>query len=564
MYAFKPTYLLLSFFLTSIFYNSYSQLTKKKNGMVVSDSKIASEIGVKILKLGGNSVDASIATAFALAVTYPAAGNIGGGGFVVYFNAEKESVTTIDFREKAPLKSYEKMYVDETGQFQTKKSSYGIRSIGVPGTVDGLYHFHKKYGKLPWKVLIQPSIDLSKNGFKMTNGLFNSIKNQNFHQSKKYLKTYFNNKNGNLVKPGELWIQESLSKTLTAIRDNGRDGFYKGWVADEIVNFMKKNNGLIDHNDLIKYKSTERIPVRGNYRGFEVFSMPPPSSGGITLISMLNILENEDFKKIKLNSTMFIHLLVETMKIGFYNRAKYLGDPDFNPNIPIDSLLSKNYSKIMFKSINKKKASKSDPNVLNKNSESDQTTHISVIDKNGSSVSLTYTLEESFGSGIGTNKLGFLFNNEMGDFNPVPGLTDKFGLIGTKPNTIAPGKRMLSSMTPTIVTKNMKPYLIIGSPGGRTIINTVLQSIINTIDYNMNLDEAIEASKFHHQWLPDKIVFEKSKFSSETLNDLSKMGHDFNFTTRLGNLMGIIYDEKENIFKGATDSASSDGAAIGY
>ena len=564
MYAFKPTYLLLSFFLTSIFYNSYSQLTKKKNGMVVSDSKLASEIGVKILKSGGNAVDASIASAFALAVTYPAAGNIGGGGFVVYFNAEKESVTTIDFREKAPLKSYEKMYIDETGQFQTKKSSYGIRSIGVPGTVDGLYHFHKKYGKLPWKVLIQPSIDLSKDGFKMTNGLFNSIKNQNFHQSKKYLKTYFNNKNGNLVKPGELWIQESLSKTLTAIRDNGRDGFYKGWVADEIVNFMKKNNGLIDHNDLIKYKSTERIPVRGNYRGFEVFSMPPPSSGGITLISMLNILENEDFKKIKLNSTMFIHLLVETMKIGFYNRAKYLGDPDFNPNIPIDSLLSKKYSKIMFKSINKKKASKSDPNVLNKNSESDQTTHISVIDKNGSSVSLTYTLEESFGSGIGTNKLGFLFNNEMGDFNPVPGLTDKFGLIGTKPNTIAPGKRMLSSMTPTIVTKNMKPYLIIGSPGGRTIINTVLQSIINIIDYNMNLDEAIEASKFHHQWLPDKIVFEKSKFSSETLNDLSKMGHDFNFTTRLGNLMGIIYDEKENIFKGATDSASSDGAAIGY
>ena len=563
MYALR-TYLFLSFFFISIFYNSYSQLTKKKNGMVVSDSKIASEVGVKILKLGGNAVDASIASAFALAVTYPAAGNIGGGGFVVYFNAEKESVTTIDFREKAPLKSYEKMYLDETGQFQTKKSSYGIRSIGVPGTVDGLYHFHKKYGKLPWKVLIQPSIDLSKNGFKMTNGLFNSIKNQNFHQSKKYLKTYFNNKNGNLVKPGELWIQESLSKTLAAIRDNGRDGFYKGWVADEIVNFMKENNGLIDHNDLIKYKSTERIPVRGNYRGFEVFSMPPPSSGGITLISMLNILENEDLKKIKLNSTMFIHLLVETMKIGFYNRAKYLGDPDFNPNIPTDSLLSKKYSEILFKSINKKKASKSDPNFLNKNSESDQTTHISVIDKDGSSVSLTYTLEESFGSGIGTNKLGFLFNNEMGDFNPVPGLTDKFGLIGTKPNTIAPGKRMLSSMTPTIVTKNMKPYLIIGSPGGRTIINTVLQSIINIIDYNMNLDEAIEASKFHHQWLPDKIVFEKSKFSIETLNDLSEMGHDFNFTSRLGNLMGIIYDEKENIFIGATDSASSDGAAIGY
>ena len=532
--------------------------------MVVSDSKLASEIGVKILKSGGNAVDASIASAFALAVTYPAAGNIGGGGFIVYLNAEKESVTTIDFREKAPLKSYEKMYLDETGQFQTKKSSYGIRSIGVPGTVDGLYHFHKKYGKLPWKVLIQPSIDLSKNGFKMTNGLFNSIKNQYFHKSKKYLKTYFNNKNGNLVKPGEIWIQESLSKTLTAIRDNGRDGFYKGWVADEIVNFMKKNNGLIDHNDLIKYKSIERIPVKGNYRGFEVFSMPLPSSGGITLISMLNILENEDLKKIKLNSTMFIHLLVETMKIGFYNRAKHLGDPDFNSNIPIDSLLSKKYSKIMFKSINKKRASKSNPNILNENSESDETTHISVIDKDGSSVSLTYTLEESFGSGIGTNKLGFLFNNEMGDFNPVPGLTDKSGLIGTKPNTIAPGKRMLSSMTPTIITKNMKPYLIIGSPGGRTIINTVLQSIINIIDYDMNLDDAIEASKFHHQWLPDKIVFEKSKFLRETIDDLSEMGHDFNFTTRLGNLMGIIYDEKENIFIGATDSASTDGAAIGY
>ena len=564
MYVFKISYLLHLIFFISFFFNSYSQLKKKKNGMVVSDSKIASEIGIKILKSGGNAVDASIACAFALAVTYPAAGNIGGGGFIVYLDSKKGSVTTIDFREKAPLGSFEKMYLDKTGEFQTKNSSHGIRSIGVPGTVDGLYHFHEKYGKLPWKVLIQPSIDLSKNGFKMTNGLYNSVKNQNFHKSKKYLRTYFNNKNGNLIKPGEIWIQESLSRTLMAIRDKGRDGFYKGWVADEIVNFMRQNNGLINHNDLIRYKSIERIPIKGSYRGFEIFSMPPPSSGGITLISMLNILENEDFKKIKLNSTEFIHLLVETMRIGFYNRAKYLGDPDFNPNIPLDRLLSKKYSKTMFKTINKKKAGKSDSNILNENYESNQTTHISVIDEDGSSVSLTYTLEESFGSGIGSNKLGFLFNNEMGDFNPVPGFTNKSGLIGTKPNIIQPGKRMLSSMTPTIVTKNMKPYLIIGSPGGRSIINTVLQTIINIIDYNMYLDEAIEASKFHHQWLPDKIVFEKSKFSIETLNDLSEMGHDFNFTSRLGNLMGIIYDENKNIFIGATDSASLDGAAVGY
>jgi len=554
----------LIFFL--LFYLNAIELNSQiiaKNGMVVSDSDIASQIGIDVLKKGGNAIDAVTATAFALAVTFPAAGNIGGGGFIIYLNS-KNKVTSIDFREKAPILASEKMFQNETGDLIYNSNHKGVKAIGVPGTVDGLYYAHKKYGTIPWNELVQPAINLARNGFIMTIGLFNSVNNRKFHPTQDFLKNYFNNPQKKIVKPGEIWIQKALSETLISIRDEGRNGFYDGWVADEIVEFMKKNNGLITHKDLKNYNSVERDPIKGDYKGYKIYSMPPPSSGGVTLISMLNMLEQIETEKINFDSTKYFHLLIEIMRIGFFERAKYLGDPDFNLNMPIEKLTSKVSSKTKFKLINQNKASKSLINGINHPNDGENTTHISVVDKFGGAVSLTYTLESSFGSGMGSTKLGFIFNNEMGDFNPVAGLTTEAGLIGTSPNLIEPEKRMLSSMTPTIVTKNKKPYLIIGSPGGRTIINTVFQTIANVLLFNMGIKEAIEAPKIHHQWFPDNVRFEKNKLSDEIKNKLILMGHNLIGVEQLGNLMGILFDEKNKYFIGASDSASSDGAAIGY
>ena len=327
---------------------------------------------------------------------------------------------------------------------------------------------------------------------------------------------------------------------------------------------MEKNDGLITHDDLKKYSPIERDPVIGDYRGNKVYSMGPPSSGGVTLISMLNTLENIDLKKINFNSSQHIHFLAEIMKTSYRDRAKFLGDPDFNKNMPIDSLLSKKYAKNKFLNINSKRASKSILDNHFEIYEGNNTTHISVIDENKNAVSLTTTLEDSYGVGMGSNELGFLFNNEMGDFNPVANLTNENGLIGTLPNLIEPEKRMLSSMTPTIIAKNNVPYIIIGSPGGRTIINTVFQTISNIIDYKMSLKDAIESSKIHHQWFPDEIKYEKSKIPIKVLNELELLGHNLIEVESLGNLMGIKFDEKSLKYNGYSDSASADGEAKGY
>lgn len=536
--------------------------TYAKNGMVVSAQQIASDIGLEILKKGGNAIDASIATAFALQVVHPFAGNIGGGGFIVFMNASG-NVTTIDFREKAPLKAKSDMFLDEKGDLIENENHFTLKAVGVPGTVAGLWLAHQKYGKLPWQELVQPAIDVAMNGFEMT--WYLHMDAQYYSKSGfEFMQTYFNDENGKRIQFGETWRQPSLAKTLEYIRDNGKDGFYAGPVAKEIEDYMKSNGGLISRKDLKKYEAIERSPIRGNYRGYDIYAMPPPSSGGITLIQMLNILENTDMDSIPFNSTSYVHLLAETMRRGFADRAEFLGDPDFNPDMPVDRLTSKAHAKKRFNTIDWKKASPSDSSKFGHPYDGQNTTHLSVIDKEGNAVSLTYTLEYGYGCRMGSKKLGFVFNNEMGDFNPVPGLTNSKGLIGTNPNVIEPEKRMLSSMTPTIVAKEGRPYLIIGSPGGRSIINTVFQTIIGVIDYEMRVDEAIEAMKIHHAWLPDRIFYEEHLLSPDTRKNLEQMGHSLQSYERLGALMGITVDPKTGVYFGASDSSRDDGKASGY
>ncbi|MBK7302643.1 MAG: gamma-glutamyltransferase [Saprospiraceae bacterium] len=453
----------------------FSQLTAQvygEHGMVVTSNKLASQIGIDILQKGGNAIDASIATAFALAVTHPAAGNIGGGGFLQWLSSESSP--------------------------------------------------------------------------------------------KSFIQNYFNNSKSALTRPGELLKQPALAKTLKLIRDKGQDGFYKGAVAEEIEQFMKQNGGILTKKDLEKYEAIERKPIKGSYKGYDIYSMPPPSSGGVALVEMLNMMECANLKEVEFNSTGYVHLLTEVMRRAFADRAEHLGDPDFNSNMPIEKLTSKEFAKNRFNQIDQNSASRSDSSTFGQPYDGNNTTHFSVVDKDGNAVSLTYTLEDSYGSKMGSNKLGFIFNNEMGDFNPVPGVTNSRGQIGSAANIIAPEKRMLSSMTPTIVAKDGKPFLIIGSPGGRTIINTVFQTILNVLSYDMQIDQAIEAMKIHHQWLPDVIYYEKHLMSPDTRKSLQLMGHKLQEVDLLGSLMGITYDPALKIYMGAADSSSPDGGAVGY
>jgi len=535
-----------------------------QNGMVVSSNAVASKVGVDILKKGGNAIDASIATAFALEVTHPGAGNIGGGGFLVFMNAAGK-VTTIDFREKAPLAATPNMFLDSNGKLIEGSNHDNLKAVGVPGTVAGLFMAHQKYGKLPWRELVQPSVDLARNGFIMPWGLYKeALKIVDEYKSFDFIRGYFNDAQGQVTKPGELWKQPALAKTLEVIRDKGRDGFYKGEVADEIEAYMKKNGGIITKKDLEKYTAVERKPITGTYKDYQIYSMPPTSSGGVALIEMMNMMELANLDSIKFNSTAYVHLVAEVMRRAFADRAEYLGDPDFNLDMPLTQLTSKAFAKKRFDNIDPLKASVSDSSKFGHPYDGNSTTHFSVVDKDGNAVSLTYTLEYYYGSRMGSNKLGFIFNNEMGDFNPVPGMTTNSGQVGTPPNVIAPEKRMLSSMCPTIIAKNGKPYLIIGSPGGRTIINTVFQTVLNVLAYNMRIDKAIEAMKIHHQWLPDEILYEKDLMSPDTKLALEKMGYHLEAVENLGSLMGITYDAKFKVYVGAADTSSPDGGAVGY
>lgn len=556
------------FFVALLFLSTNTLIaqTYARNGMVVSANKVSSQTGVDILKKGGNAVDAAVATAFSLAVTHPRAGNIGGGGFMVFMKADGD-VTTIDFREKAPLASTPTMFLGEDGKVKDNSNHDSLLAVGVPGTVAGLYKAHQKYGKLPWKDVVQPAVDQAENGFEFIWSLYfhgQSYKETENAEKYPFMASYFDNENGEVTEPGTLWKQQALANTLKQIRDNGRDGFYKGKVAKTIEKYMKENGGIITTEDLEKYEAVERKPVKGTYKGYDIYSMPPPSSGGVTLIQMMNTMELVDWDNIEFNSAEYVHVVAEAMRRGFADRAEHLGDPDFNPDMPVDRLMSKAHAKNRFDNLDMERASVSDSSKYGHPYDGKNTTHFSVLDKDGNAVSLTYTLEHTYGVKMGSPELGFIFNNEMGDFNAIPGVTNSRGQIGTPPNLIAPEKRMLSSMTPTIVAKDGKPYLVIGSPGGRTIINTVFQATLNVLEFDMRIDKAIEAMKIHHQWLPNFLVYESEKLSPDTRKKLEAMGHTMYPRATLGVLMGITLDPKTKVMTGAADTVRPDGGAIGY
>lgn len=534
------------------------------HGAVATSSAHATRVGVEVLKDGGNAVDAAVATAFAMAVTWPSAGNIGGGGFLVWYGADGDA-TTFDFREKAPLAATETMYLDEHGNVRDNSNHEGMLSVGVPGTVAGLELAHRKYGTMPWEDLVEPAIRLARNGIPVSFTL-----HEDFAKREATWKRYpssanvFLKEDGSLYQPGDTWKQPDLANTLERIRQDGRDGFYRGRTAELIASFMAANDGIITLEDLAEYEAVERQPVRGTYRGYEIVSMPPPSSGGVVLVEMLNILEGYELRDIGHNSAMYLHLLTESMRRAYADRARYLGDPDFNEDMPTRRLTSKEYAANLRGSISLTEASESDPAAFGSRYESDDTTHFSIVDEDGNFVSLTYTLEYSYGSRIVVEGAGFLLNNEMGDFNAQPGVTDRDGTIGTEANRIRPEQRMLSSMTPTIVAKDGVPVFATGTPGGRTIINTTLQTILNVIDHGMNIGESLEAARIHHQWLPDETEMEGLGITPDTRRLYEGLGHTVVDVEQIGSAMAVHRDPDTGVVSAAADSRAADGEAIAY
>lgn len=511
------------------------------------------------MKQGGNAIDAAIATAFSLTVTHPSAGNIGGGGFLVYRSRDGESIT-YDFRETAPSGSFPKMWlVDNQYSFEKHHRSYW--SIGIPGTVAGLYLAWEDHGSMPWEELVQPAIDLARNGIKMTFGLSASLKLQLPRMSIYPASLNAFSKDRIPYEPGEIWKQPDLAKSLSRIARLGPDGFYKGETAKLIVAEMKRNDGLITLQDLASYEAKRREPIYGSYRDYTIISMPPPSSGGTTLVQMLNILEGFPLGEYGFGSATSMHLMTESMRRAYEDRARFLGDPDYDPSIPLERLLSKTYAIELRENINPAKATPSiNPGIL-LDIESPETTHFSIVDKERNAVALTYTLEAGYGSNIVVTGAGFLLNNEMGDFNAGPGITNDQGLIGTPSNLAEPGKRMLSSMTPTIVEKDDELFMVTGTPGGRTIINTVMQTIINVVDHKMNAQAAVDAGRIHHQWLPDELSYEAQAFSPDTLKELQRRGHTLMERTRQGSAEVIVNNLEQQLLEGGVDRRFPDGGA---
>ncbi len=533
---------------------------RARQGMVVSQSDIASEVGWKVMREGGNAIDGAVATALALAVTHPTAGNIGGGGFIVYRGGDG-TTTTFDFREMAPAGATPTMWMKD-GKYDFDIHHNSHRSVGVPGTVAGLYLAHQKLGSKPWKDLVLPAVALARDGFEISEGLASSLERM-IPEFKKYPASLAQfSKNGVAYKAGEILKQPDLAKSLQRIADKGPAGFYEGETAELIEKEMKANGGLITRDDLKKYVAKERAPLKGTYRGYEVIGMPPPSSGGMGIIQMLNVLEGFDLKANGYGSAQNIHLVTEAMRRAFADRAQHLGDPDFNSGIPIAQLISKDYATQLRKTINPNKASVSTPSTFTWPTESQETTHLSVVDGKQNAVSLTYTLEYGYGSRIVVPGAGFLLNNEMGDFNSAPEMTDDRGNIGTKANLAMPGKRMLSSMAPTILAKDGKLFMVTGSPGGRTIINTVLTTILNVVDYGMNAQEAVDAGRMHHQWLPDRLSMERYGFSADTIAKLKAMGHTVAEAGGQG-VAEVIVVGKDGILEGGVDGRAPDGGAAG-
>jgi len=539
-----------------------------KNGMVVSVDEYASQVGIDILKKGGNAVDAAVAVGFALAVTFPAAGNIGGGGFMIIRSPDTEEAVALDFREIAPGKATPDMYLDEKRNYVEERSLYGHLAVGVPGTVKGFELAMEKYGNLKWEDVIKPAVELAEKGFKLNKRRADSfnVLNKRFKWGTEEFFRVFSKPDGSEFKEGDIFIQEDLARSLRLIAEHGSQAFYKGQIAELIAQDMKKHGGLITKEDLGKYEAFVRKPVTGTYRGYQIISMPPPSSGGTALIEMLNILEGFDLGQKERYAPETLHLIAETMKFAFFDRARYMGDSDFS-EIPFKLLTSKSHAEDIRGKIDLKKATPSaimGEEILTIE-KAKETTHYSVIDKEGLAVATTYTINGWFGSGVVAEGTGILLNNEMADFNMKPGYTDDKGLIGTKPNLIEPYKRMLSSMTPTLVIKDGKVYMITGSPGGRTIINTVLNVIVNVVDFNMPLQDAIDAARMDHEWMPDLLRLEKGAITEELIESLKAMGHKMKESSRWrqGDAHSILIDPITGLYYGAADKRSQ-GSAIGY
>ncbi len=532
-----------------------------KNAMVSSAHPLASATGLGIMKNGGNAIDAAIATHFALTVVYPQAGNIGGGGFAV-IRMNDGTINSLDFREKAPALAHRDMYLSAEGQLNDLQSTHGHMASGVPGSVDGMFTLHQKYGTLPMSELIDPSIEMARRGYVLTPlaaELLNT-KQEEFQTYNRWSTPYHSDQNW---QAGDTITQPDLAQTLEHIQSNGRDGFYEGIVADQIVAEIKSGNGLISLADLKNYQSVWRKPITGNYRGHQIISMAPPSSGGIALIQLLRGTEGYPIADWGHNSFKTIHLMAELERRVYADRATYLGDPDFI-DVPIDKLLDSVYNQKRYIDISFDKAT---PSVLVSSgkispSESPETTHISVVDANGNAVAITTTLNSSFGNKVMVKGAGFFLNNEMDDFSSKPGSPNQFGLIGGEANAIAPHKRMLSSMTPTIVTYKDKLKMVVGTPGGSTIITSVYQTLLNVIDHAMGMQEAVNAKRVHHQWYPDEIRVETDALNENVQNDLEKLGHRLRITDKIGR-MDCILVLPDGRLEGGADPRG-DNTAIGY
>jgi gamma-glutamyltranspeptidase/glutathione hydrolase len=534
------------------------------NGMVVTSHTLATEVALGVLKDGGNAIDAAVTAGFALSVTQPRSGNIGGGGFMLISSEKKKAVVAIDYREKAPAGATRDMFLGADGNVDQTLSRFSHASAGVPGTVAGLALALKKYGTITLAQSLAPAIELAEKGFVVTPRFAKGIKSKQKRLfkypagKKKFLKS-----NGDFYEPGDRYVQSELAETLRRIARNGTKGFYEGKTAELIVAEMQKGNGLITLKDLKNYRPKIRRPVKGTYRGFDIFSMSPPSSGGAHIIQILNILEKYPIANLGHNSAKTIHLMAEAMKRAYADRSKYLGDSDF-VDVPLDSITSKQYAAFLRKAIDPNMASVSkeilpgDPVGF----ESNETTHFSIVDKYGNAVANTYTINFSYGSGIVVAGGGFLLNNEMDDFSAKPGVPNAYGLIGGEANKIEPGKRMLSSMSPTIVLKNGKNFLVAGSPGGSRIITTTLQVIMNVIDHRLNVQAAVNAPRIHHQWLPDEIRIEEG-ISPDTLRLLEGMGHTITEKSSMGAIQSIMIGEDGTMYGGA-DPRRSTSAAMGY
>ena len=535
------------------------------NGMVASRSDIASEVGREILEQGGNAVDAAVATGFALAVTYPSAGNLGGGGFMILRLADGE-VLAQDSREKAPLGATRDMFLDAEGNVDRALSTRSLKSSGVPGTVAGLLDALERHGTMSRQEVMAPAIALAEKGFTLNEDLAEQFRDtlDSFRAYPASMAKF--SKDGEPYEAGELWVQPQLAETLKRIAEQGRDGFYAGRTADLIVEEMRRAGGLITHEDLAAYQPVWREPVHGRYRGHDIWSMPAPSSGGILLVEMLNMLAPYDLGELGWGETATVHLMIEAMRRAYADRAEHLGDPDFY-DVPRDVLTSPAWARQRFASFDPRRASDSAAvsagDVDAWPAESPETTHYSVIDKDGNAVSVTTTLNLGYGNKIVVPGAGFLLNNEMDDFSSRPNTPNAYGLIGREANAIEPGKRMLSSMTPTIVTRDGEPVLITGSPGGSTIINTVLQVVLNVLDHGMGIEQAVSSPRIHHQWMPNIVRYEIGAISDEVAAELRAMGHQGLTGSRfsMGDANSILI--REGVYEGMSDPRNAGGTA-GY